>query len=202
VALSVLFLGAAVLWIGSIHGFLSSNNPVPADALVVECWLPDYALREAISEFRRGGYRWMITSGYGLPEYMRASAHRTGSEVAAATLAAMGLETNCIVAVSAPKVARDRTFTAALAVRAWLGSTNTGVHALNVYSLGPHSRRSWLLYRKALGNRVRVGVISCPIDDYDAKRWWATSNGFREVLAETIAYLYARILFQGGNYEL
>jgi hypothetical protein len=197
--LSVLLLSAAVLGVGSIHGFLAPNQPVPADALVVECWLPDYALREAIREFKRGGYRWMITSGYSLPEYMKASAHRTGAELAAATLAAMGLETNCIVAVSATKVARDRTFTSALAVRAWLEATNTGVRALNVYSLGPHARRSWLLYRKALGNRVRVGVISCPNDDYDAQRWWATSNGFREVLAETIAYLYARILFQGGS---
>jgi hypothetical protein len=202
--LALLLLSSAALATRFLNSFLSVIAPVPADVLVVESWLPDYALQAAMGEFKRGGYRRMITSGYGLPEYMRASAYRTGAELSAATLAAMGLETNLVVAVSPPKVERDRTYSSALAVRAWLESANVGVRAVNLYSLGPHSRRSWLLYQKALGSRVKVGVIASPDNSYDPKQWWATSNGFRDVLGEGIAYLYARILFHPPrqNYEI
>jgi len=194
-ALAVLLLSGAALTTRFLNSFLSVIAPVPAEVLVVESWSPDYVLQRAMSEFRRGGYRRLITSGSGLPENWKSSIYRTSAELSAATLAAMGLETNLIVAVSPPKAARDRTYTAALAVRAWLESTNMGVRAVNLYSLGPHSRRSRLLYQKALGSRVKVGVIASPDNSYDPKRWWATSNGVTDVLAEGIAYLYARILF-------
>jgi hypothetical protein len=84
---------------------------------------------------------------------------------------------------------------AARAVRAWLESSHPAVRAVNLYSMGPHSRRSRLLYQKAFGSRVKVGLIAHPDNSYDPKRWWASSNGFHAVLSEGIAYLYARILF-------
>jgi hypothetical protein len=61
--------------------------------------------------------------------------------------------------------------------------------------MGPHSRRSRLLYQKAFGSRVKVGVFSRPDEEYDSKRWWASSVGFEQVIGEGIAYLYARVLF-------
>lgn len=58
-----------------------------------------------------------------------------------------------------------------------------------------HGRRTRLLYQKAFGRRVEVGIISVHNPDYDAKRWWQYSEGVREVLGESIAYLYAKFSF-------
>ncbi|NEP26194.1 MAG: cytosine deaminase, partial [Moorea sp. SIO3I6] len=46
-----------------IHPFLSITSPINADALVVEGWLPDYALKGAMEEFDRGNYQKIITTG-------------------------------------------------------------------------------------------------------------------------------------------
>jgi hypothetical protein len=58
-----------------------------------------------------------------------------------------------------------------------------------------HARRTRLLFQKALGNDVRVGIISIPNPDYDAKHWWRYSEGVREVIGEGIAYAYAKVFF-------
>jgi hypothetical protein len=69
---------------------------------------------------------------------------------------------------------------------------------VNLYSFGAHARRSRLLYQKALGRKIQVGVIAYPDYHYDPARWWAEGEGFRDVVGEGIAYLYARLLFHPG----
>src|SRR3712207_5401157 len=46
-----------------LHSFLSQNNRVDAEVLVVEGWLPDYALNEAYREFTSHPYKYIITTG-------------------------------------------------------------------------------------------------------------------------------------------
>jgi hypothetical protein len=166
---------------------------------VVESWLPDYALEAAVAEFKRGGYRYVVTCGRTLGEEWLKARFKTGAEFAAANLAALGLATNVIVAVPPPPVSRDRTYASALALKDWLQRDDArSIRAVNLFSLGPHSRRSWLLFRKALGRRVKVGVVSCADHGYDSRRWWASSNGVSATVNEAIAYLYARLLFRAG----
>ena len=43
---------------------------------------------------------------------------------------------------------------------------------------------------------MKVGVIGIPSPDYDAKRWWRYSDGVREVIGESIAYVYAKVFFR------
>jgi hypothetical protein len=78
-ALAVAFLGGAALAIGSIHGFLSPNDPVPAEVLILEPWLADYALQDAVGEIKRGGYRRVIKPGAGLLEGWEGSSYQTGA---------------------------------------------------------------------------------------------------------------------------
>jgi hypothetical protein len=66
---------------------------------------------------------------------------------------------------------------------------------LNLYTVGAHARRSWSLYRKALGPRFEVGVISCENEEYDPERWWESSAGLKTVIDETIAWLYSQFFF-------
>ena len=111
-------------------------------------------------------------------------------------LVLLGLDPRDVVVLPSPGVKRDRTYSSALGVRAWLESNRPDVRAVNLCSLGPHARRSRLLFEKALGRRLEVGVISLPPENFDAKRWWTSSQGFKTVVGEAIAYLYARVLFR------
>ena len=61
--------------------------------------------------------------------------------------------------------------------------------------MGPHARRSRLLFEKAFGRDTRVGIIALEDRDYDPAHWWKSSQGVRTVTDELIAYGYARLLF-------
>ena len=90
---------------------------------------------------------------------------------------------------------RDRTYGSAVALRKWFCEQNMAVSAINVVTEDVHARRTRLLFQKALGDKVAVGVIAIPNPDYDAKRWWRYSAGLKEVVSEAAAYAYARLLF-------
>ncbi len=176
--------------------FLALNEPIRGDALVIEGWIPDYAMRAAIEEFRRGHYRYVVTSGGTIIDTDPwAQRYQTWADVAAADLKRLGLDES-ITCLPARKTSIDRTYCSALAVRDWLNSpAGSSVHAINIYSLSTHARRSHLLFEKAIGTRARVGVVALPDLSYDCNRWWRTSEGFREVFTEAIAYGYARCVF-------
>jgi hypothetical protein len=99
------------------------------------------------------------------------------------------------VPVPCANVARDRTYATAFQVRAWLDSKAV-TDSVDIFTLGVHARRTWLLYRMALGNHYRTGVIAGVDERFDRRRWWKTSSGFRVVTSELIAYVYAKLVFR------
>ena len=66
---------------------------------------------------------------------------------------------------------------------------------VDIYSLGTHSRRSWLLFQYVFNPDIAVGIVSIESRSYDSGKWWKSSSGVRSVLSETIAYFYARFIF-------
>ena len=80
-------------------------------------------------------------------------------------------------------------------LRNWFREHNLAVRGINVLTEDVHARRTRLLFHKALGNDINVGIIAVPNPDYDSGRWWRYSEGIKDVLSEAAAYLYARFLF-------
>lgn len=194
----LLLIGAAlvVFAVKRVHSFLAVNDPVAGGVLVVEGWLPDYALEQVIAEFRRDHYTKLFVTGVPLESGAILSEYKSLAELGAAALVRLGLEAQAVQAVPAPRVIRDRTYTSAVTLKNWLrqhGSTETNV---NVISMGAHARRSRLLFSKAFGNGFRIGIICIQTRSYDPKRWWESSQGVETVIGETIAYCYARLLFR------
>jgi len=192
----VVFLVGIVTLMTGVRGcapFLSANQPVEAQVLIVEGWLPDYALKDASEEFKRGKYRYIITSGGPLLAGYYFSARKSSAEMAAATLVELGIASNLVVAVSSPPVARGRTLAEAQSVKKWIQDQDPDLRSGNIYTLGAHSRRSWIAFKKALKDRVKVGVIADADRAYDMERWWATSEGFRSVTSEALAYVVMRL---------
>ena len=191
----IVICGAFCVFIDTINPFLSLNKPIQAKVLVVEGWLPDYAAVEAMHEFKKNNYAKLITTGGPMDKGEYLSAYRTFAQLSAETYRKLGIDSNLIVAVPTPEVGKNRTYAASCDVKRWMDTSGLSIHSINVVSLGAHSRRSWLLYQKAFGEKVKAGIICIPDNGYDARKWWVSSKGFRAVSDEIIAYAYAKFVF-------
>ena len=45
-----------------LHPFLALSARVDGDIMVVEGWLPDYALQKAVDDFQNGSYKLLVTT--------------------------------------------------------------------------------------------------------------------------------------------
>lgn len=181
----------------NLCSFLSVSNPVAGQFLVVEGWMPIYAYREAASEFRGGGYDKAIAAR--TLERDGDLATDLEQHSGAEKLLRFGIPPERVVEVSYPQVHRDRTFHAAVAVRKWLQDQGMRSASIDVVTVGPHARRSRLLYQKALGDGFEVGVISLDDRRFDPSHWWRSSEGARSVVEEFLAYLYVRMFFSASD---
>ncbi len=188
------FFAAAV--VKCSYRFLAVNDPRPGGILVIEGWASDYALMAARDEFRQHSYLMLCVTGVPIEAGAPLSEYRTYAERGAAVLLKFGLSTNEVRAVPSPSVRQDRTFTCARTLRIWLNTNGIAATNINLVSVGPHSRRSRLLFQKAFGKGTTFGAISVAPQEYDPDHWWRSSPGFRNVTSEQIAYLYARVLFR------
>jgi DUF218 domain len=191
---------ALVLLVGfllvTVHPFLAVTHRVDANVLVVEGWIHDYAIRGAVKEFKDGAYQRVFTTGgpvAGSGGYTWDA--DTSASVGAGQLRKAGVPAEYLQMVASHVIGQDRTYYSAVALRDWFREHNIDVRSFNIIAESTHSRRTWLLFQEAFGDKVKVGIIAVQNPDYDAKRWWRSSDGFREVIAEAIAYLYAKVFF-------
>ena len=191
-------LGALLSWGGlrGVYPFLAPNDPRPTRVMVIEGWVPDYCLKDAIAEFHQHHYDKMFLTGGPVDKGAPLAEFKSLPEMTAAVLFTLGMTTNEVVSIPAPAVPQDRTYASALALKQWWREHARTPAAVNLISVGPHARRSRLLFEKALGDRIEVGVIALTPRDFDPRHWWRTSQGFRTVTGEAIAYAYARVLFR------
>ena len=75
-----------------IHPFLAVSAPIKADALVVEGWMRDDAVKEAITEFDRGGYKILIVTGAPIAKGYYLSQYKNFAELTTATLVTLGFD--------------------------------------------------------------------------------------------------------------
>jgi len=181
--------------IAHMHSFLAVTNPIAAEILVVEGWLPDYALKRAIDEFNAQNYQLLITTGEPITLGYYLFPYKSFAEIAASTLKEMGFPECKLAVVPGPPVLKDRTYASATALQKWLSGNNLKYHSINIFSFGAHARRSRLLFQKALGKQYQIGIIAAENLSYDPTKWWLSSDGVRTVIDEMIAYCYAKLLF-------
>ena len=192
-AIAAFFAFVFLFLLVQTNAFLSLDRPVESDVLIVEGWLPDYALEEALLIFRKGNYKKIITTGVPLEVGSYLKEYVDLAHLAQATLLALGMKESEVVAVPAPDVHRDRTFHSALAVKKWLLKNDMQIKKMNLVSLGPHARRSTNLFQEVFESEVEIGSIAIESRAYDPDRWYASSEGVRSTINEAIAYVYAVI---------
>ena len=194
VALSMSFGFVLVSIILFVHSFLAPTKPVNGDILVVEGWLPDYALKTVKDRFEEGHYKLLVTVG-GKYTTGRLAQYKSEADWTASRLNAQGVLLEEITPVVITIYTRkDRTYYKALAVQKRLKKAGFAQASIDVVSFGVHARRTWLLFEKVFSS-VAVGVIAIRPENYDTSRWWLFSEGVRSVISESVAYLYARFIF-------
>jgi hypothetical protein len=192
------FVFGVVMYVGirGAYGFLAVTDPRPGGVLVVEGWAADYALEAAVADFKQFSYEKVYVTGGPIEFGAPLSSYKTYAELGTATLLAIGMSSNVVQAVPAPRVKQDRTYACAVALKKWADEHGVQLTRINLMTVGPHARRSRLLFQKSFGKEMPIGIVAIPEPDYDTKHWWRSSLGFRAVTGETIAYLYARFLFR------
>ena len=193
--LLLLLFGLFLFGMREIHPFLAVTSPVNGGILVIEGWCSDYALETAVREFREGHYERVYVTGGPLEAGAPLAEYKTYAQRGAAILTRLGVGTNEVQAVPAPLVRQDRTYTSAVALRDWLQGHNLSTDKVYLLTEATHARRSRLMYCKAFGKGVKIGIRAIEPRDYDPRHWWRSSMGVRSVIDETFAYVYARLLF-------
>ncbi|MFZ5515502.1 MAG: YdcF family protein [Candidatus Zhuqueibacterota bacterium] len=193
--LLITLFGLTVFFLFTIHPFLAPDQPVKSEILVVEGWVPDYVFEIAKAEFLANNYRLLVVTGEPVEKGSYLTEYDNFAVIGAATLIRLGLKPEQVAPVPAPYVVRDRTYETGLALKVWLQQSGQSVAAINLMSLGTHARRSRLLFERALGEQIKVGIIAASDLDYNARRWWRYGDGVRTIISEAIAYGYAKFLF-------
>lgn len=172
-----------------IYDYLSPNEPISTKVLVIEGWLDDFAIEEAYTIYQENDYEIIITTGGSLDIGYLATHFVTTADLARATLLELGMDSTKITAVPRKHVLEKRTYQSAIALKNWIDANEPNMQSFNLISLGTHSKRSWLLFQKALPDK-EIGIIALQDQRFDPEKWWKTSKGSRTVITEAIGYFY------------
>lgn len=176
--------------------FLAVTDRVDAEVLVVEAWIGREAMMGVKSEFDRGAYRYILAAG---PYEGEGWVDRRWSypELVAKELRRLGVPSEQILLAPSAPTETQRTFAAACGAREALVAHGLKDARVNVFSRGPHARRSRSVFQKVLGPRTRVGVIASSAEDLEVTRWWNSSERAKELITETAGYFYELLLDSG-----
>lgn len=87
IILTVIF--SSIICIHILHPFLAMSARIDGDIMVVEGWMPDYALQKAVDDFKNGSYKLLVTTGGSLVQGSYLAEYGTVTELAAATITKM-----------------------------------------------------------------------------------------------------------------
>jgi hypothetical protein len=200
--LIILILFFSSLFLRNLYSILSPVHREKTGILVLEGFISDYVLEDAIREFKTGHYSLLVTTGTPIEQGALLVQYRNTARLAAESLKKLGFDSSRLVVVEASEIMYDRTYNSGIAFRCWLETHRPDVKAVNLMTMSVHGARSKFLFQSALGNSIKVGIISLPNMFYGPYNWWHSSKGFRETLNEAIGYYYVKFFFRPYEKEL
>lgn len=191
----LLVIGAFCTFVLNLYPFLAPDKPPKHGIMVVEGWIHDFALDEAVFMYRDGDYSKIICTGIPVEIGSYIQNFDSYPEMTKARLIHLGVPEEDIVVTVADESEKDRTYRSAEAMREAIIAYNIKGKDLHLVTVGPHGRRSRMLFQKALGNDYNIGITCLDPGFYAPETWFTCSEGVRSVIGEFIAYGYAKIFF-------
>ena len=190
ISIAIGLLVAAIAAV-TLPPFLAVSSPSGRGVLVVEAWIPKASLEDAVQIFQRGDYQYLVLAG-GPMRASEISSSVVGSyDDDAEVVKTLNVSPGKLIRVHVSPAAQ-RTFATAVAVRRWLDDSQMSAKSVDVFTAGVHARKSWILFRYALGDEYRVGVIAGPEHSYDSRRWMFSARGVRIVARNIVGYVYSK----------
>jgi hypothetical protein len=115
---------------------------------------------------------------------------KTGAESARVRLIMAGIDSSLITAVPAKNTSINRTLASALAFREWLKTNRFQIRGINIVSVGPHAKRTWITYNKVLKAGYPIGIISVSSNPVQ----YSTFRLALKTIRETAGLLYYHII--------
>jgi DUF218 domain len=196
--IALLVFAPIAAWFLYGESYLSETHRSQADVLVVEGWIGREGLRAALEEFTHGGYQYIVVSG-GLTSGRWEDQSQSYAEMAARELIRLSLPKERLLVATSEKTERYRTFESAVAVWRTLHATALKPKGLNIFTFGPHARRSALVFSKVNSDIKNVGVIGWWPLEFQKECWWQSSERSKEFWEESIGYLYEVLLNSGRS---
>lgn len=176
------------------YRFLAISRPEGKGILVVEAWIPASALAASVNVFKSGNYESLVVVGGPIQSAGGVPGHpATYPDLAATRLEQYQFDSTKLIKINVPPASSNRTLAEAESVRHWFENSAQKACCVDVFTIGVHARKSWILSRYELGDICRVGVISGPQASYDPKYWFASRAGIRLVLRNLVGYAYYKI---------
>ncbi|MFK5857579.1 MAG: DUF1684 domain-containing protein [Bacteroidota bacterium] len=178
-----------------IYYFLTVNRPVETKTLVIEGWVPSYALKDAVSYFNENNYDRLIVTGLPIANYEFISSFKTTAQATVEALKHYGYYDTVYVATIPTNILVDRTYNTAVATKMLFEENTDWSQNFNIYSVGVHSRRSRMMFEKVFGSNFDIGIIAHRDRTFAPNYWWKSSKGFRNVSNEFAATMYVMLFF-------
>ena len=190
-----------------VYDFLAKDQPLPgAEILIVEGWLSESELEQAIDLFSSGGYTMVLTTGGPIESWADLQGFSWYPDRAADYLIRGGVPAGRVHSLPASASRQNRTFLSAVAVRLWLEQQGPVLTRMNLLSAGVHARRSHRLFQLALGRNFRVGILPVTQTSFCPHAWWRSSEGAKAVLGELSSLAWTVCCFRaperGSHQEL
>jgi hypothetical protein len=122
---------------------------------------------------------------------IRVNNYSSYAEIARNKLISFGIDSTRIVAVPGNNTSINRTISSAIAVRDYLKLSDIEENSVNIVSIGPHARRTWMTYKHLLGSNFEIGIISIQPQQINYTKRWIIFN----VAYETVGNIYYWLKF-------
>jgi hypothetical protein len=188
--IALILAAPAAWWCCDGESFLSLTERRPAEVLVVEGWIGPDGVRAAAAEFAQGGYKYVVASGGVTKSEGWQEGGWSYAEGAQHQLIRSGVAEARIIVATAKDVELQFIFESAVAVSRALQAKGIHPKNVNVFTFGPHARRSRLVFAKVCQPETKVGVISWVPSKQEMVPWWYSSDRAIDLLTETAGYVY------------
>ncbi len=194
--LLILFLVLAYrIFLGDICEYLSVNEPVKAETMIIEGWVDNLALKDALNYYQKHHFKHLVVTGQPVTQWHDYVKFKNTAEGATAILRSYGFKDSIYQAVIPRTVYIDRTYNTAIASRIVFEQHPQWEHCFDIFSVGVHARRTRLMFKRAFGNEYRIGILADVDRTFDPAHWWRSSKGFRNVSNEFVAFTYVWLFF-------
>ena len=177
--------------------FLTVNEPLGAEHLVIDGWLNKEGLDQGLAYFETQNFSKLVVVGGPITDEFH-GIDESYAERAAGYLLEQGLPQQRIAIVNVPYSAQDRTFLSAVMVREWFKQQGISLNRLDIFSSSVHTRRSRDLYRLAFGDQIEIGITASEPRDFTPAHWWKSNDNGKGVAVEFAGWFLVKCCFYPG----